>query len=105
MMMFKFHGPAKTEGAVAIACMQLRRLWFWCRVLLIWKSVPAPLGAAEILQCRKGVVNGKCQLVNVGGCGRWLGTNQSPDECGCPPRTDPQYPVATLYPTHDCSKL
>ena len=44
----------------------LDRGWFWCRMLLIWKSIPTPMWAAEILQRRKRTVNRKCQLVNVG---------------------------------------
>jgi len=44
----------------------LDRGWFWCRMLLNWKSIPTPMWAAEIPQRRKRTVNRKCQLVNVG---------------------------------------
>ena len=41
-------GPACTvvwePGGATLPATRLGRLWFWCRMLLIWKSVPAPLG-------------------------------------------------------------
>ena len=102
-------GPACTvvwePGGATLPATRLGRLWFWCRMLLIWKSVPAPLGAAEILQCRKRAMNGKGQLVNIGRGGRGLATEQTPEESWHPPWTDLQHPIATVNPTRNHLKL